>query len=766
MYNSVFISFLAIASVIVWVSFLYSLCQKKLLGRIMSGILAAALAALVFYMLAAFAVSRQISEIFYSLYFIANSWLCLSAFLFGRVYTGHSRMPDKVIRFGQLCMAIDNISLLLNPWTHHEVTYQWVQGAVASCWDFYAKPMFYLHIVFCYVLLLTFFVNIVQKLIKVPKLYKLRYGAILGILLICTLGDALYLSLTEIPIDVAIVLYGVGGILLYYFAFAFLPLRLNTDISSIVLNEMNAAIVFFDLEGKCCFANQFAKKQFQMERGTGTLEELKKLLHIDGFRREDRQIARLSEKGEEHFYKVEYQQCLDKTNHYLGCFFRVEDITQEREQNIERMYLATHDALTGIYNLNTFYNEAEEMLGQYPDKAYSIITTNIRQFKILNDLLGREGGDELLKAIGEACVQTARDDVVFGRMESDKFAVCAPAEYHMEEELDRIVTEKIAVLHSKYNLCLNVMNYYGVYQITEREIPISMMCDRANMALNTIKEDANRRIAFYDEKLREEMLLENQLLAELPQALRENQFVLYFQPQVDSRTNRIVGAEALVRWQHPQRGMISPAVFIPLLEKTGLIYQLDQYVWESACRYIKDLYLRGIQLPVSVNVSSRDIYSGDIDQIIMDLTRKYRIPEKLLNLEMTESAIIMDIDRMLNLIERLQEKGFLIEMDDFGSGYSSLNTLRNIPVDAIKLDRGFIVNALDSEKGMKILQSMAGLAQTLQIPTIAEGVEEEKQLTLLKELGCYNIQGFYYSRPIPFDKLLELLTQYEIGPMH
>ena len=261
------------------------------------------------------------------------------------------------------------------------------------------------------------------------------------------------------------------------------------------------------------------------------------------------------------------------------------------------------------------------------------------------------------------------------------------------------------------------------------------------------------------------MLWESKLVAEIPLALRSQQFVLYFQPQINSRTNRIVGAEALVRWNHPESGLISPGVFIPLLESMGLIYQLDQYVWEQACVYLCRLRALGYTFPVSVNVSPRDVYSGDIFQVISDLVEKYDLPVDSLNLEITESALVLDMDRLLGIIRRLQQRGFRIEMDDFGSGYSSLNTLKDIPVDVLKLDMRFLEGATDPERSEKILKMIVGLAGSLHIPLIAEGVEKKEQVDLLASIGCYNLQGFYYSRPVPFEDFLQMLAQYETGTL-
>jgi len=764
MHNLFFTLLISSVSLMILVCFFYSLRKKMLLGHIVSGILLSAFCVLASYLPALFSKSQTVSAIFYSLYFAANTWLCATLCMYARVYTRQRVLPlwGKIVC--GVIFGADILSQLSNPWMHHEVLFEYVSRNGVSCWMFHALPLFRLHLALCYVLLAIFFIDFTRKLIAVPRLYKKQYGIVLLVLGLCVLGNGIFLIFNDV-IDLSVVLYGISGILLYYFTFAFLPQKLTNDMGHLVLDEVNAALAFFDADENCIYTNKLAERWFSLVRGETRLEDFTQLLRIDTQKQTEKQLAHLPVDGEDHSFSVSFQRFTDERQRSLGCFFQLDDVTDQLRAQQQRFFLATHDPLTGLYNSSTFYSEARDLLDHHSGIPYCIITTNIRQFKLLNDLLGRETGDEMLRTIGASLAEIYGPDIVCGRLESDKFAICAPAERHIEELLEETLGEKFDRLHTKYNLSLAVLNYYGVYLVAEPELPVAAMCDRANMALNVIKGDAGCHIAYYDTNLRNKMLWESKLIAEIPQALRSRQFVVYFQPQVDSRSGRIIGAEALVRWQHPENGLIAPGVFIPLLESMGLIYQLDQYVWEEACARLCDLRALGYTVPVSVNISPRDVYSGDIYQVITELMKKYELPVENLNLEITESALVLDMDRLLSIIRRLQSAGFRIEMDDFGSGYSSLNTLKDIPVDVLKLDMRFLEDAKDVERSATILKMIVGLSDALGIPLIAEGVEQKEQVDFLAGIGCHNLQGYYYSRPVPFEEFKAMLAQHETGPL-
>jgi len=745
---------------IILISFFHSLQQKTSLGRTVSALLFAAQLILLTYTCALFTPNARISSFFYSLYFSCNTAVSVILFDFSLIYTKKKNMSFCISLPLKICITADIISMMLNPWLHHAVTYRFVQKIEFSCWKFIPGPFFSIHLLLCYILLVIFLLNLAVKAVHSPPLYKTQYTVIIGVLAVCTAGNSIFLF-SRLDIDMSVLIYGFAGMLIYHFTFISLPRKLTNDMGRLVLNQIKNGLIFFDNEGKCIYTNRYAENWFGKESSEKTLGEFFDLLRFDIRNKNDKQTVCIDTENASTYYRVRCQELEDRKKRYLGSFLVLEDITEEKAGQEQRLYMATHDPLTGIFNKAAFYGETRDLLDRCPETEFCIITSDIRQFKLINDFLGRETGNSVLKSIAKTFMQINSKYAVYGRLENDKFAVCAPQSFHLEEDIPL----KLEMLHTLYNSPIGIVNYFGVYKITNRTLAVSVMTDRAAMALNSIKGNATQRVAFYGAELRNELLIENQLTAAFPDALEYGQFKLYYQPQIDSRSNRIVGAEALVRWNHPERGLIPPAQFIPLFEKTDLIFQLDQYVWEEACRQITLLQKKGYDAPVSVNISAKDIYLGNIPAIFSRLLSAYKIPPERLKLEITESAMTLDVEQLKNTVLSLQKEGFQIEMDDFGSGYSSLNTLKDIPVNVLKMDMKFLEDAEDQERSGKILKTVVALAGTLGIPLIAEGVERKDQVDYLSHIGCYNLQGFFFSKPVPFDDFIKLLDTYQTGPL-
>ena len=294
--------------------------------------------------------------------------------------------------------------------------------------------------------------------------------------------------------------------------------------------------------------------------------------------------------------------------------------------------------------------------------------------------------------------------------------------------------------------------FTGVYDINDLEEPVSIMCDKANLASETIKNEYKSNIAYYTERLFESSIEERRIIGEFERAISNNEFEMYLQPQVDSSGN-LYGAEALVRWQHPERGLLSPAIFIDVLEKTGFIYKLDRYMWDKAAKKLGEWKKEGKdQYHISVNISTKDFYLVDVSETFVGLVDKYDIDPVNLNIEITETTLMSDFDKNMGIIRLLQNYGFNIEIDDFGSGYSSLNMLKDISADVLKIDMGFLRASENEAKGLDILESIITLAGKLGMKVITEGVETKKQLYMLVEMGCDMYQGYYFSKPIPVDE--------------
>lgn len=420
-----------------------------------------------------------------------------------------------------------------------------------------------------------------------------------------------------------------------------------------------------------------------------------------------------------------------------------------------------HDTLTGLYNKSGFYLNARLCLYEHPDTHYLLVRADIDRFKAFNDTFGLPAGDELLIMIGRRMKEKQRDDNVFARLEADHFVALIPKELFETEEYAKFVTGWLDTYPTPFHLACSI----GVYDIVDPGLEIALMCDRALMALQTVKSGYLNKTAFYDDALRQNMLKEQQLTGEMFGALENGQFHVYFQPQVNYSNGSLIGAEALVRWVHPERGIIPPNEFIPLFEKNGFISRMDEYVWEKSCQYMRKWYdQKGKLLPVSVsvNISRMDLYDENLCARLLALVAKYDLAPADLRLEITEGAYMVDSQKLVEVVKQLRSNGFSVEMDDFGSGYSSLNMLKDVLVDMVKIDMRFLSAAEDESRSGNILSSVIRMAHGIKMTVLAEGVETKEQADYLKSLGCLYMQGYCFAHPMPAEEFERMLDCREI----
>lgn len=411
------------------------------------------------------------------------------------------------------------------------------------------------------------------------------------------------------------------------------------------------------------------------------------------------------------------------------------------------------DAATGLLSKEAFFDEAAAYLRHSGARDVSIVCFDVDHFKLFNDLHGLDCGDELLRYLGRALALRFSPDGAqpLARLAADTFALCATD--IRPERVERILVD----ISSECPNGIDAIVRAGVYRIEDPASPVSIMCDRAVIALRTVKGSYFDRVALYDPGMREALVLEREVVAGIESALREDRIELFLQPKCNIRTGKIVGAEALARWRHPERGIVAPGEFIPLIERNGLVRSLDLRVWEKTAAWIRGLIDEGVQpVPVSVNVSRADIYLVDVAAELHALVERYGIEPSLIEVEITESAYSERPDRIVAAFDELAERGFTVLMDDFGSGYSSLNMLKDINVDVLKIDMRFLDR--DDRRSKDIMESVIRMARWLDLPVIAEGVETREQVNFLLDVGCSYAQGYYYARPMEAAAFEALLT--------
>ncbi len=509
-------------------------------------------------------------------------------------------------------------------------------------------------------------------------------------------------------------------------------------------------IVCLDENFKCIYANKQAFRMFHIPNGLAEMQEfLSDWLIADSNIRSGHVTSQFYKRdGKEYLYEIhsmpayKHKPELEKL---AGICLAFMDITDEAMNVGGAKFRETHDLLTGIYNQEGLVKAVKAKISEAPDEKYYCISSNIKQFKLVNQLFGMEKGDDILKYIGLGMEKWCREGDVFGRMHSDEFVIFMRKDDFDAERFARGIHEVAKLIdNSVYSLRFQL----GIYEVDDVHQPVFDMIDKARMAIDTIKENKELSIAYYDEQIMKETVHEQEVLNGFRFALDNGEFHIFLQPQVDFEGN-VIGGEALARWIHPEKGIVPPGQFIGVLENANLIYQMDRYIWELAAKQLANWKgTENEKYRISVNISPKDLQFLNIEVIFMELVEKYDIDPGKLNLEITETAIAANIGMCIELMGRLREKGFMVEMDDFGSGYSSLNLLKDFKVDVLKIDMRFLDSTDDPERAQIILENIIHMAQQLKMVVIAEGVETKDQLLMLDERGCDLFQGYYFSKPV------------------
>ena len=700
------------------------------------------------YMIAIGSHTELSAEVGYFIYFASMDWLLISMNFFCRQYTRiwveSSTAPAFTMFFGTL----DTISLATNFKWHHAFTverYDFVNGE--WCYVFKNNDFYYVHLAICYIVVILIFCLLIKKSIYVGSFQRNRYITVLVLFGAIIALDGVYL-LFDNPVDISVGFYAVAALSIGYFSVGHNPRAFAEYMLTTITERMDCALIAYDEGDACIYANQLASRLFNVNGNISILEN-----KLNTWK-ENRDVKNIPDgnwndiiefHGDELRYDVHFNKIYDKKGYYCGCYFSYYDVTSDYVAFEEEKYRASHDSLTGALNRESFYEAVRSILDTYPSEQYVMVCSDIKGFKLVNDMFGLDVADKILIKIADEIRAQMQSGAVFARLEADRFAVFMPKERYSEELFMTGISKVEYVLNnSQYRM--NIL--LGVYEIQDHNQAVTNMCDRAFMAIDSIKDKYKDRIAYYGDVLRHDYMNEQRIIGEFENALSRGEFAMFLQPIVDTEANIQIG-EALVRWIHPDRGIITPGEFIPALEDTGYIYKLDMFIWEQAAKRLAYWHSIGRDdISISVNISVKDFYYVDIYETFTDLIKKYHIKPELLKLEITESVFMTEKDRQLEIIKQLKEAGFLIEIDDFGSGYSSLNMLKELPADILKIDMAFLSVSQNEEKGRKIINTVIALAKALDMRVIVEGVEADQQVEYLKAAGCDLLQGYYYDMPL------------------
>lgn len=426
----------------------------------------------------------------------------------------------------------------------------------------------------------------------------------------------------------------------------------------------------------------------------------------------------------------------------------------QAEKISEMQSIIETDQLTGLYNHQTMLEKTAKLVQENRSVKYCIVFLDINCFKVINELFNMETGDMILKTAGAYFRTVVGKRGLAARLSADKFALCIP-----DDALDmELLIQGLDAVMRSLAVYRSIMFYAGVFAVDNVYLAVNKMLDRAQIAMNTVKGNYNNRFAYYDEQLSASLMEEQMLVRDMEGAMDNNNFCIYLQPIYDTITNKIVSAETLIRWHHPQKGLMSPGKFIHVFEKNGFVTRLDRFAWGEACRFLSRQRDNGLSVvPVSVNVSRINMYDQSFVDYMLSLLAKYDLEPWMFRVEITESAYTDNPTQLTKVLKKLKNAGFTVLMDDFGSGYSSLNILKDMPVDVLKLDMKFIQDMDNSGRAETIMKSVVKMAHDLGIDTVVEGVETEKQINFLKSIGCHVVQGYYYAKPMSTEECLGLL---------
>ncbi|WP_418577925.1 putative bifunctional diguanylate cyclase/phosphodiesterase [Hungatella sp.] len=440
---------------------------------------------------------------------------------------------------------------------------------------------------------------------------------------------------------------------------------------------------------------------------------------------------------------------------YIRKFFQLKVTNEKLEE------LTSRDELTGAYRADKFYSEVNRMMEREPDAKFAVLYIDFENFKYVNDVFGYSYGDDLLKGYAQLVMSRLKEEELLARDVADRFVLLR--RYETQEELletQKMMDEEFLnsdiVMLNRHMLTI-ACGICCAEDLVEEPEAVKMV-NRANFAQKEVKNKPGKHYAFYGEEIRQKLIAEMAVKDRMQEGLDNEEFVVYLQPKVGVEDGAVKGAEALVRWAVPGNGLLSPGLFIPVLEKNHFIGKVDRYVFEKVCKWLHDRMANGkTVVPISVNVSKIQFYNPDFIPVYAGIKKQYGIPDGMLEIELTESAAFEHEEYLMQVVRELHDNGFLCSLDDFGTGYSSLGLLKDLPIDVMKLDGVFFRVSVDVNRGHTILKYIIDMVKELNISTVAEGVEREEQVEFLKSAGCDLIQGFAFYRPMPVEQFEEVL---------
>lgn len=645
---------------------------------------------------------------------------------------------------------IDTAVMITNPINHFAADITYKITPYGSYIMMSPQPLYYAHFSICLITIVNMLTFLLIKIVKSSKYYRFRYYCYLFVLMISITLNLLFTFNSNFYFDYSRLFYGIGAVMFFICIYSFKPSSLLHKMQVYISDNISDAMVIYDKDGNLISSNANAKELFEKE----VLQKKEALICKLGVKEE---LCKKEIGGR--VYEIQNEDVNDSRGIFVASTFVFHDITEAEKQFEREKKIADYDSLTGCYNRNGFFSKAKEHLEENNiESGYAVMISGIRNFKGINGLYGTRVGDMVLKHIGDTLHDFHHEfPMVYGRSAEGKFSSLIPFEYvdaivnalsNFEIKLDGDVVVPVEMCHGfavMTDATRDVMEYYEL----------------ALLALANCKKKADTVILEYSHDMAKAQKRKQLLLSQMNYSLEREDFFIVLQPQINLKTGRLSGAEALVRWKHPALGVIPPGEFIELFEKNGFISRLDRYVWCKAAEAIADFSQRGVyDGPISVNVSQIDIMNMDVAKEFEQIVEMYNIPNKKLHIEITESACVNNHTVLINTMNKLRAKGFVVEIDDFGSGYSSLNALMKLPFDIVKLDMGFMRDSVPSHKTEVVIGAVCNMIHNLNADIIVEGIETKENEKSANAFNGDVGQGYLYSKPISLEEFEEFIVHH------
>lgn len=740
-----------IALVVFAVTCIYSYCYRTTLARLLGRGILASMIVLLLYLVNINVPNTIVKTWCVCMEYVAGGWVVFFMSDYATEMCG-VKIKTSIKNVLLAILMIDSAILASAPINEFagKILISDFNGILVG--TFSMKPLFGIHLAILIGMYIFQGVVIGIAIRKTSVYYNIRYIILAIAFIIIGLPNLIYMFLSVHHFDGSRWLYAIGTAIVFYDTFMFSPQLLLRKLHNYVDDIVADAMVIYDSDGKLLQANKAAEKLL----GKDVLSNQEKLETYLGDFNGSTSLVKEIGTG---IYNIIYSDLQDKKGSHVAVTVVFHDIT-ESEKRLEREHFAAiTDPLTKSYNRLGFFEAAREfMKTKSSDSSYVVVISGICNFKGINSLYGLKAGDEVLKTIAVRFHELHHKyNFVYGRTAEGKFASLVPLMY----------VEEIVSALSRINIDLGdgieirAELKHGFVKVTDEVKSFDYYYELAILALAKAKENSISSALEYSEEMEDDQHKQQMLLAEMRIAIDEGEFFIELQPQINLSNKKITGAEALVRWNHPALGRIPPNEFIPLFENNGYITFLDHFVWEEAAKTIRRFMDEGIYNgSISVNVSRMDIINTDVPLVFDMLARKYDIPPSKLHIEITESACVDSPDILIEAMTELRAKGFLVEIDDFGSGYSSLNALMKLPFDIVKLDMAFMKQTNFDDKSEIVISSVARMIHNLRASIIVEGVETEKNVQYSEYFGADVAQGYFYSKPVSKDRFIELVKEY------